>query len=89
MLRKRAPAAYTPKLLWSALWSPWKRSELTPWSVPAVNSHFGRGPKKQKPRVARSSDKVALGLDAVKSLFASAVEYHARVPDQRDATLEP
>ena len=29
------------------------------------------------------------GLAAVKSLFTSALEYHARVPDQRDATLEP
>ena len=29
------------------------------------------------------------GLAAVQSLFTSALEYHAQVPDQRDATLEP
>ena len=44
-LRKRAPAACTPRVLRPALWSRWKRSESTPWSVPAVDSHFGRGPK--------------------------------------------
>jgi len=43
-LRKRAPAACTPRVLRPALWSCWKRSESTPWSVPAVDSHFGRGP---------------------------------------------
>ena len=32
---------------------------------------------------------VAEGLAGVKSLFTSALEYHARVPDQRDAALEP
>ena len=51
-LRKRAPAACTPRVLRPALWSRWKRSESTPWSVPAVDLHFGRGPK---PTVARSS----------------------------------
>ena len=43
-LRKRAPSACTPRVLRQTLWSPWKRSESTPWSVPAINSHFGRGP---------------------------------------------
>ena len=32
---------------------------------------------------------VAVGRAAVKSLFTSALEYHARVPGQRDAALEP
>ena len=44
-LRKRSPAACTPILLSPVLWNRWKRPELTPWSVPAVDSHFGRGPK--------------------------------------------
>ena len=78
-LRKRAPAACTPRALRPALWSRWKRSESTPWSVPAVDSHFGRDPKST----------VAEGLAGVKSLFTSALEYQARVPGQRDAALEP
>ena len=32
---------------------------------------------------------MAEGLTGVQSLFPSALEYHTRVPDQRDATLEP
>ena len=44
-LRKRAPAACGPRVLQPALWGHRKRSESTPWSVTAVNSHFGRGPK--------------------------------------------
>ena len=43
------------------------------WSVPAVDSHFGRGPK---PMVTRSSYKLAEGLAGVHSLFTSALEYH-------------
>ena len=30
-----------------------------------------------------------MGRAAVQSLFTSALEYHARVPGQRDAALEP
>ena len=41
------------------------------------------------PMVARSSYKVAEGIAGVQSLFTSALEYHVRVPDQRDAALEP
>ena len=55
-LRKRAPAACTLRVLRTALWSPWKRSESTPWSVPAVSSHFGRGPN--DPHGAWSRDRV-------------------------------
>ena len=47
-----APAAGTPRVLGPVLWNRSKPSELTPWSVPAVDSHFGRDPK---PTVARSS----------------------------------
>ena len=36
-----------------------------------------------------SSLKVAEGIAGVKSLFTSALEYYVRVPDQRDAALEP
>ena len=47
-LWKRAPAACTPRVLGFVLWNRWKCSESTPLSVPAVDSHFGRGPKKVK-----------------------------------------
>ena len=54
--------------------------------LPAVDSHSGCGPK---PMVSRSIYKVAEGLAGVQALFTSALEYHVRVPDQRDAALEP
>ena len=44
-LWKCAPAAFGPRVLLSSLWSHWKRSEPTPWPAPAINLHFGRGPK--------------------------------------------
>ena len=58
-LWKRAPAACTPRVLGPVLWNRWKRSESTPWSVPGVDSHFGRGPKPMDGMVARSSYKLA------------------------------
>ena len=89
-LRKRAPAACTPGVLRPALWNRWKRSESTPWSVPAVDSLFGRDPKPSpSPTVARSSSKVAVGRAVVQSLFTSALGSRARVQGQRDAALEP
>ena len=50
---------------------------------------FALRPRPKTPMVARSSKKVAEGLAGVQSLFTSALEYHVRVPDQRDAALEP
>ena len=32
---------------------------------------------------------MAEGLAGVQALFTSALEYHVRVPDQRDAALKP
>ena len=32
---------------------------------------------------------MAEGLAGVQALFTSALEYHVRVPDQRDAAIEP
>ena len=35
----------SPRVPRSSLWSQWKRAQPTPWSVPAMKLHFGRGPK--------------------------------------------
>ena len=89
-LRKRAPAACTPGVLRHALWNRWKRSESTPWSVPAVDSHFGRDPKPHGRAIELEGGGGARrGAIMVQSLFTSALQYRARVQGQRDAALEP
>ena len=91
-LRKRAPAACTPRVLRSSLWSRWKRSESTPWSVPAVEVHFGRGPRNPSGRAIEFEGGGGACRGAImvqQSLFTSALQYRTRVQGQRDAALEP
>ena len=65
---------------------PLEALEIDP--VVGPGGEFALRPRPKTPMVTRSSQKVAAGLAAVRSLFSSALEYQARVPGQRGAALE-